>query len=126
MIDKRSSAVAVRCLAGSVALLCLLAAPSPQGATAAVLSNGPVIIAGYTDKLEKKMVIPALGWRWELGAGDTLSGWAERAQTRLSFVIEPSVGGIFGEKTSVETQVVPMLRLEPLGMQDSDWMPYFE
>jgi len=99
---------------------------APRPAAAQLLSNGPVVVLGFTNKLDQKLVHSNVGWRWELGGGETLTGWAQRASTKLSFVIEPSVGGIFGDESSFETQVVPMLRLEPLGMQDNEWLPYFE
>ena len=81
---------------------------------------------GYTDKLRRDLYMPGLGWRWRFGAGQTLGGWAEQVGTDLTFAVEPMVTGIFGDKTSVEAQIVPFVHMEPVRMRSRAWRPYFE
>jgi len=98
----------------------------PDQAHAGALTNGPVLSFGYSDKLRHDLYLPGIGWRWSFGAGETLDGWAKHIGTDLTFAVEPMVAGIFGDKTSVEAQVVPFLHLEPAAMRERSWRPYFE
>ena len=111
---------------GAALLLCVLVAGTRVPAAAEVRSHGPLLAVGFSDKLRNDLVHPTLGWRWQLGAGQTIEGWFEHIGTDFSFVIEPSVAAIVGDKDSVETQVVPYFHLEPLRTQSWKWSPYFE
>jgi hypothetical protein len=105
------------------ALLCLAASPSST-ARAEMRANGPIAAVGFAEKFRNEMVLPTLGWRWQLGPGDTIEGWGKRIGADFSFVLEPSLAAIVGDKDSFETQVVPYFHVEPAGM--TAWAPYFE
>ena len=93
---------------------------------AEVRSNGPVAAVGFSEKLRNDMVLPTLGWRWQLRAGDTIEGWGKKIGADLSFVVEPSVAAIVGDKDSFEMQLVPFLHVEPESMNERRWAPFFE
>jgi len=106
--------------------VCIAAAAVSLPARAEVRGSGPVLALGHAKKLRDEFVIPAFGWRWRLSPGATVQGWGEKVRTDLSFVVEPWIGGIFGDRTEIEAQVVPMLHVEPLAMRDERWTPYLE
>jgi hypothetical protein len=93
---------------------------------AEVRSNGPVVAVGFSEKLRNDMVLPTLGWRWQLRAGDTIEGWGKKIGADFSFVVEPSVAAIVGDKNSFEMQVVPFLHVEPESENERRWAPFFE
>jgi len=107
----------------------VLLAAGPVGtrpAAAGVVSHGPVVAVGFAEKLGRDMVIPTFGWRVELGACERVAGWMSRIGTELTFPIESTLGVITGDEDEVEFQVVPMLRFEPLGLQESPLIPFLE
>jgi hypothetical protein len=90
-----------------------------------VRSSGPVAAVGFAEKFHNDMVLPTLGWRWQLEPGATLGAWGQRVGADFSFIVEPSLAAIVGDKDSVEAQAVPYFHVEPAGMQ-AGWSPYFE
>jgi hypothetical protein len=111
---------------GTAALFCVLIGGASVPALADVRSHGPLVAVGFTDKLRNDLIHQTIGWRWQLGAGQTLEGWAKRIGADFSFVVEPSLAAIVGDKDSIETQVVPYLHFEPVRTQSSRLSPYFE
>jgi hypothetical protein len=93
---------------------------------AEVRSSGPIVAIGFAEKFEKDLVIPTLGWRWQLAACDTIEGWGKKIGTDFSFVIEPAAAPILGDKHSFEGQLVPFLHVEPAAMMERSWAPFVE
>ena len=110
---------------GAIVALCAFVTGASAPVFADVRSSGPLVAVGFSEKFRNDMVLPTLGWRWQLSAGETLESWGKRIGADLSFVIEPSVAAVVGDKDSFETQLVPYLHVEPAGMQ-TGWSPYFE
>jgi len=108
-----------------VALACL-AGPMAKRAAAEIISNGPVLAAGFASKNSVDMTIPSFGWRLELGACDTVDSWMQRIGTELTFPVEALFGVITGDEKEVEFQIVPMLRFEPIALQHSTVTPFLE
>jgi hypothetical protein len=116
----------MRAIASSLgALLIALGGASPHWAHAEP-RGGPVLVLGYADKLRNDLFLPGIGWRFRFGSGRRLGDWAGRAGIDLTFAVEPVISGIFGDETSVEVQVVPLVHLEPLWKPESGWRPYVE
>jgi hypothetical protein len=114
-----------RAAAALVALTAAVPVAMPP-ARAETVASGPVFALGFTSKLRNDLVIPTLGWRWRLSPGATIAGWGERVGTDLSFVVEPTIGAIAGDKDSVEAQILPLLHVRPARMRDRAWSPYLE
>lgn len=95
-------------------------------AGAQLRSQGPALALGFSAEDEGDLVIPSLGWRWQFQPGETLSAWAARAGTQLTFAIEPQLGIISGDRDSFEIQALPLFHLEPLSRGDDQLAPYFE
>jgi len=107
-------------------LACALAVGTPGFAIGRTRSHGLTAALGFASKNEVDMVIPSVGWRFELEPGDRIGACGEAIGTDLSFVVEPLIGAIVGDKDSVEAQIVPMVRLEPLALQDAVVLPFLE
>jgi hypothetical protein len=110
------------CVSAILACTALLADAPAQ---AEVRANGPLAAVGFAEKFNDDMVLPTLGWRWQLGPGATIEEWGKRIGADFSFIIEPSLAAVVGDKDSFETQIVPYFHAEPSAMRE-EWSPYFE
>lgn len=112
-------------LAAAALLGFLVATP----AAAEGVSNGPVVVLGWSPDEDasgtpQDLAIPLVGWRWRRDGADFLDDFLAKARIDFSWAIEPLLGGNFGDAEAFEASVVPYVHLRPLGWEGV--VPYFE
>lgn len=97
-----------------------------MAAAAELRAQGLVENLGFAEKDGVDLVIPSIGWRWEFTPAERVAGWGRAIGCDLSYVVEPQIGVVLGDRDTAEVQVVPMVRLEPLALREAIASPFLE
>ncbi len=121
----REAATRPRRWLGPAVLALVLAAAlvGPSPAWAQPLGGAPVVGLGYAGVRGEELGTVLIGWRALFGAGERFDGWMRDTNWRAAFIVEPSIGGIFGDQQTFEASVLPMLRFDRKAAGGS---PYIE
>ena len=106
-----------------VAWVACVAAPT---AAMELRDHGPTVAFGYARKSGEDFFFPSLGWRWRWGVCAALQDIMAKVGTDLSWYVEPLAAPVLGGQETVELQVVPGIRFEPLQPWFGGARPYLE
>jgi hypothetical protein len=110
---------------GLVATLCASTTAGPATALELV-DHGPTVAFGYARKSGEDLFFPSLGWRWRWGVCDGVEGVLARVGTNLTWYVEPMAAPVVGDQNTLELQIVPGLRFEPIQPWFGTVVPYLE
>jgi opacity protein-like surface antigen len=97
-----------------------------DAAAVVLLGHGPVVALGYSQKHDRQMALPSLGWRWRFSFADRVDEALASAGTRLTWYVEPMAAAVIGDENSGEVQVVPGLRIESISPWFGWAVPFLE